>query len=371
MRRLFCDSQACGRRTFAEQVDGLTTRYARRTPLLRSTLERIAVALAGRAGARLARALRATISRSTMLRLLMALPDPVAAVPRALGVDDFALRRGHHYGTVLIDCETSTPLDLLESRAAEPLADWLSAHPGVEVICRDRSGAYAEGARTGAPELVQVADRFHLWQNPDKAVERCAARHRAYLALSGPEPTERPSAPDPPTVKQDVPTGKFAERARRHHVIVHDLLNQGYALRTIARHLGWGRHTVQRYARAAAWQELVDGKWKTGRVSKLDPYKPHLQRWEQGCTNTKQLYREVTALGFHGSSSTVSDYVGQFRTGLGPALRLRRPSRRSPNGSPATPTIWPRARDRSSRPSWNTVQNYAPPTPTSARSARC
>ncbi len=322
VRRFFCDAPDCPAATFAEQVEGLTSRYARRTPLLAAMLGVVAVALAGRAGARLAAALGAAASRSTLLRLVMAIPDPAAPAPRVLGVDDFAIRRGQNYGTVLIDCQSGAPLDLLKGRDAQPLADWLTAHPGVQVICRDRSGAYAEGARTGAPDAVQVADRFHLWQNLAKAVERCVAAHRACLAEPEPQPTagtEPGPCAEPVPAGDPGPAGKFAERARRHHQMVHDLLADGHGIRTIARHLGWGRHTVQRYARAATWQELVDGRWQAPRASKLDPFKPHLhQRTEEGCGNAAQLFREITACGYDGSYSTVRDYLDQHRPDKAP-----------------------------------------------------
>jgi transposase len=316
VRRLFCDELACAKRTFAEQVPGLTVRYGRRTELLVEVLRRIAVALAGRAGARLAGALHAAASRSTLLRLVMAVPDPAASTPRVLGVDDFALRRGQNYGTVLVDCETGAPLELLGGRDATTLADWLTAHPGVQVICRDRSGAYAEGARTGAPQAIQVADRFHLWQNLAKAVERCVAAHRACLDEPPDQPGNgaEPAPPEPVQIPPPDPTGKFAERARRHHAMVHELVAEGHGIRTIARHLGWGRHTVQRYARAGTWQELVDGRWQAPRTSMLDPFKPHLhQRVDDGCGNVAQLFREISSRGYTGSYSTVRDYLAQRR----------------------------------------------------------
>ena len=117
----------------------------------------------GRAGAGLLAALGVPVSRHTTLRVLLRLPLPKVSVPRVLGVDDFALRRGQVYATVLIDAETGQRVDVLAGRTAEVLEAWLRAHPGVEVVCRDGSGAYGEAIRRALPGAVQVGDRWHLW----------------------------------------------------------------------------------------------------------------------------------------------------------------------------------------------------------------
>jgi transposase len=331
--RFRCGNPACPVATFAEQVPRLTGWYQRRTVQLRGLLEKAALALAGRAGSRLAAAAGMAVSRFTLIRLVRALPDPQYEPVAVLGVDDVATRKGHTYATVLMDMDTHRLIDMLPDREADTFADWLRAHPGTEVICRDRGGAYARAAREATPAAVQVADRFHLWQDLAEAVEKAVA---AALAALDPPPggSPDPAAPEPDGFR-DI-TGrerKLVARHRERYAAVQALRADGCTIPQIARRLGLGRNTAARFAHAASIDEVLVNA--TRRPSILDPFKPYLNdRWNQGISCAATLHAEIRARGWTGEIKAVERYLRQFRTADG---RDRHAPRRTAPDTPPPP----------------------------------
>ncbi|MGE7440027.1 transposase, partial [Kitasatospora sp. NPDC001175] len=296
---MYCENSACPKVTLAEQVPGLTVRYQRRTPLLQHLVEAVGVVLAGRGGARVLRVLNVALSRRTVLSQLMRVPLPPLVAPRVLGVDDFALY-GDTYGTLLVDATTRLPLTLWEGRDAEQLSRWLRGHPGVEIACRDGSLTYRQGIADGAPDTVQVSDRFHLWQGLSRRVQEVAASHRGCLPAAlpapdpaGPEPAEAVGADSEPV---DTPVGRHV---RRLFEAVHALTDAGRPYNAAARELGLDRRTVRKYARARTWHEVM--RRAPRRPSTLDPYLDYLQqRWDKGEHNAKILHQELLGKGYLG-----------------------------------------------------------------------
>ena len=234
---------------------------ARRTWRLGDLQHHLGLALGGEAGARLAQRLAIPTSPDTLLRMVRrdgCLREPGAAI-RVLGVDDFAWRRGHRYGTVLVDLERNRVLDLLPDRAAETLATWLRAHPGIEVIARDRASAYAEGARHGAPKAVQVAGRWHMLRNLGDAVHAIAERHHATVRQVGREVMARfssekavpaPEGPRPSAAARRAGAARSRRQARFEKAA--RLHAAGASISAIAGEIGANRKTLRRWIQSGA-----------------------------------------------------------------------------------------------------------------------
>lgn len=319
IRRFRCANPACPAVTFAEQIVGLTTPHSRHTPLLRGVLTQIGLALAGRAGARLAAAIGLCVGRDTLLRLVRALPEPETGEVEVLGVDDFAFRRGRHYGTILIDMATHRPLHLYDGREGEGLAAWLREHPEVKVICRDRSSGYGEGARAGAPQAEQVADRYHLWADLGQAVEKTVNAHRARLAEPPPGPAGTPDGPGAkPLVVRPPRELKIVTRLREQHAAAHELWARGMSKAAIGRKLGLHQATVRKLVGARSADDVVAKSLQ--RAHLVDPYVGYLhRRWNEGVRNAAQLCREIQELGYPGGELAVQCHLRRYRTGRGHA----------------------------------------------------
>jgi transposase len=190
VRRMRCPVLDCPRQTFREQIPGVRNRYQRRTGRLDGQVQAVVRELAGRAGARVLAALGTAVSRHTALRILLAIPLPATTAPQVLGIDDFALRRSRSYATVLINARTGQRVDVLPGRTVDVAEAWLREHPGIQIVCRDGSGAYAEAVRRALPTAVQASDRWHLWHGLAEAVQKEVAAHSSCWASAGPPRNE-------------------------------------------------------------------------------------------------------------------------------------------------------------------------------------
>lgn len=298
VRRFYCDAQACQRRTFAEQVPALVARYARRTKRLKVAQTEMAFATGGEPGATLATKLHLNISPDTLLRFVRQMTDSNSISPRVLGIDDWAFRKGHRYGTIFIDLERGRPIDLLADRESKTVAEWLQNHPGIEIVTRDRASAYADAIARGAPQATQVADRFHLLQNLREAIQRLLDRHQTILrkikANSGATATELPSS----RPRRRSKTALRQERRLQRYEEIKQLNAAGLSHRAIAGRLNLDRRTVRRYVLADALPERAS---RAIEPNVLAPFYGYLtQRWQEGCRNAAQLWREIRGHGYTG-----------------------------------------------------------------------
>ena len=301
-RRFFCDNPACCQRIFAERFPEFVRPYRRFTIRLANLMQHFGLLLGGTSSVQVLHLLSVTASRWTVLREVRKTKLPIPACPRVLGIDDWALRRGHRYGTLLVDMETHRMVDLLPDREADTVTRWLEVHPEVQVISRDRSGAYAQAARQGAPQALQVADRWHLFANLGEALTTFLRQHRRALKQISGEYVE--------TV---LPCGRSPAHERRlaRFRAARQLRDTGLTVAAIAHQLQLDRKTVRKYIQATA---PPSGRRRRKETLALTPYEDYLLRHGlDGHRTVRQLWRDLQAQGFAGSLTTVATFLATAR----------------------------------------------------------
>jgi transposase len=321
-RRFFCGEPTCPRKIFAERFAGVLPRYGRRTEEATSLLKAFAQRAGGEAGARLARAAGLPTSPDTLRRLLRSQDFNVSDAPAELGVDDFALhRRPPGFGLLLVDLAARRPIDVLPDDESATLAAWLRQHPGAKVVARDRGLRIRDGVRWGAPNAVQVADRFHLLRNVVDALDQLQRQRRAGGSAAFAHGVRAPpvATPDPPPLPDPTPESKSGERWRSYRAgpdqweHARALRAQGWSILAIGREISLSPKTVRRLLKRATppSQEYV----RRRHVPRLvEPFLPYLlQRWADGCRNGRQLTREIEQLGYLGKGSAVRWMIARWR----------------------------------------------------------
>jgi len=302
VRRFFCEQANCHRAIFTERLPGLAAHDARRTERLDGWFTHVSFALGGEAGSRFLKDLGIVVSGDTLLNHIRSTQLQDHETPRVLSVDDFAFRRGSRYGPVLVNLESRTLVDVLPDRSADTFARWLSEHPGVEVVSRDRGGEYAEATKRAAPHAMQVADRFHLLKNLRDVVSRAFRQHEEVLDLV-PTPMNNFQRLTNLRLDREVSKERTREKTRELFESIQALSKKGMNNAQVARELGIHRQPVEKYI---AFKTPPQRRHFTKKVSAIAPYENYiLRRWKQGCCNATQIHREIVEQGYPGAYQNV------------------------------------------------------------------
>lgn len=364
VRKFFCRNTSCPRKIFTERLPELLQPSARMTNRLHSALQAIGLATGGEVSARLAPKLGIQAAPTTFLRCQRAVPSSPIPEVRVVGVDDWAYKRGNTYGTILVDLERHRVIDLLPDRNGDSVKVWFQGHPEIEVISRDRASTYADAAKQGAPQATQVADRFHLIKNVREKLKDLLDRKRESLPFVEEDPIQpTPASKEIETlseVARDEPEKNRAaviavladqvdaggsprlmsaperrrnlNRDKRYALYeeVKALRKQGLSHYAIADALGISRPTVRRFLAAEQFPERHASPKRQHRQSIVAPYQPFLrERWQAGCHNGRQLFREAKARGYAGSRAQLERVTTQWRKQLPPSPPADKQSTRS------------------------------------------
>ncbi|SDR59222.1 Transposase [Rhizobiales bacterium GAS113] len=324
-----CRNGVCGRRTFAEQSPEIAAPHAHRTMRMAELVELFGHGVGGRPGERLMKRLGMPASDDTILRQLKRRVAARSAKSlRVAGIDDWSWRKGCSYGTIVVDLERREVVDVLSDRSAAGTADWLSRHPEVEIVSRDRCGLYAQGAREGAPQARQVADRFHLLQNLRETIETQLSRAdrstgRALLPASDGEDESAATIACSPRGQREVAEHRHlarqAQRLSRQAIFdrIRTLHDAGSTASDIARKTGFDRRSITKWLRLTAPAER---RAMAPKPCSPGYYLDYLsRRWAEGCVRGRALFHEIKLRGYTGSFSHLERLLAKWRCSKGGA----------------------------------------------------
>lgn len=325
VRRFRCHTEACPQRIFSERFPKTMGRYARETKRRKSVLEKVAFALGGKPAERITHILGMPTSDSTLLRLIRRVSCGSGDAAKVIGIDDFAFKKGNTYGTIIVNHQSGRPMDLLPDREAKTVEKWTREHPEIEVVTRDRSGAYKFAIDAGAPQAVQVADRFHLLMNAREALQRVVERKHSSLIQAAravmPAQNDMPSDTEFSTeiaaqtgevrVRDRLLSAARRERRYQRYCEVTRLREQGLGIREIHRATRLTRRTIRRWLRSGSFPER-QAPLATIRHRAIKPYEEYLsRRIGEGMRNLTALHQEIRQDGFRGSYRMVRKWASE------------------------------------------------------------
>jgi transposase len=305
VRRFRCATPGCPRRIFAERLgEAVAGRSARRTFRLEAIVRHLGVALGGRPAATLARRLMLPVSKDTLLRVVRRHAVRGSTPLGVIGIDDWAWRRGHRYGSIVCDLERRCIVDLLPDREAATVEAWLSHHPEIRVISRDRGGGYGQAATRAAPQAIQVADRWHLMENASAAFLEAVRRSMRPIRMALGSTVIDPALL---TRAERLQHDGYLRRQEAYGVI-RALAKTGTPIREIVRRTGRSRKLVREIVRGGG------GDIFRCRSNILDQHLAWLDaEWSAGCHNGAELWRRLRASGFRGSLRVVAEWATRRR----------------------------------------------------------
>jgi transposase len=318
-RRFRCLLADCRQRIFVERLEGALARpFARRTSRLEGLVHHLGLALGGRPGQSFARRLLLPVSKDTLLRVVRRHTAQPSTEPRVVGIDDWAWKRGHRYGTIVCDLERRRIIDILPDREAATVTAWLTEHPSITVIARDRGAGYKQAATDGLPDAVQVADRWHLMENASaaflNAVRRSMHAIRKAVGVGAVDPASLSAA------ERRQHSGWLLREAENASILA--LAAQGVAIKEIMRRTDKSRGLVRQVVRGARTDMF------RSRMSSLEPFLTRLEAaWADDCRNGAALWRAMKIEGFTGGLRVVTEWATRKRKEEGTETRDKRPGK--------------------------------------------